>query len=105
MMKSTRKIARKLQTLNLTGSTTWEYDILSIRLYVKELQRYGHVQCYIGFNYILYELDGTTLTFKVREYSNKKYSEVISSVEVGKFMRELRLITLLIVHKRLIESE
>lgn len=104
MLKSTLKIARRLQAFNSNGSPTWDYDILSIQLYVKELQKFGHVQCYVGFKYILYELDGSTLSYRVREFSNKKYSEVIHSVDVGKHMRELRLIALLLAHKRVIES-
>ena len=104
MLKSTLKIAKKLQVFNGTGSPTWEYDILSIQLYVSELQKFGHVQCFVGFKYILYELDGNILSYRVRDFSNKKYSEVIHSVDVGNFMREVRLIALLLAHKRVIES-
>lgn len=104
MLKSTLKIAKKLRVFNGTGSPTWDYDILSIQLYVSELQKYGHVQCFVGFKYILYELDGNILSYRVRDFSNKKYSEVIHSVDVGTFMRNLRLITLLLAHKRVIES-
>ena len=83
----------------------WDYEVISVRLYVKHLLRHGHVQCNYGTTYVLYELNDNILKYKVRRILDEKYGETLSQVKLPKFFKELRLVFVLLVHKNLIHSK
>ena len=98
-------IDRVLSIYNTSNNPLWAYEVISARLYVKHLIRHQHVQCYLGSNYVLYELNGDLLSYKVRKDFNEKYGEPVGKVELPKLFREVNLVFLLLIHKKLVESK
>ena len=94
-----------LNNYNTPKNTKWEYEVISVRLYVKHLLRHGHVQCSYGTTYVLYELNDNLLNYKVRMILDEKYGGTLAQVKLPKFFKELRLVFVLLVHKNLIHSK
>ena len=79
----------------------WDYEVISVRLYVKHLLRHGHVQCNYGTNYILYELNDNFLKYKVRKGFNEEFIEPTTHIKLPLFFKELRLVFVLLIHKNI----
>ena len=94
-----------LNNYNIPKNPKWDYEVISVRLYVKHLLRHEHVQCSYGTTYVLYELNDNFLNYKVRRVLDEKYGETSSQVKIPKFFKELRLIFVLLVHNNLIHSK
>ena len=94
-----------LNNYNIPKNSKWDYEVISVRLYVKHLLRHGQVQCSYGTTYVLYELNDNFLNYKVRRILDEKYGETLSQVKLPKFFKELRLVFVLLVHKNLIHSK
>jgi hypothetical protein len=77
----------------------WDYEVISVRLYVKHLLRHGHVQCNYGTNYALYELNDNFLKYTVRKGFNEEFIEPKTEIKLPLFFKELRLVFVLLIHK------
>lgn len=98
-------INRILSLYDTSNDPLWDYEVIDARINTKRLLRHDSVQCYLGANYVLYELKDSVLTYKIRKNFSEKYGEPIGQVELPKRFRELNLIFVMLIHKKLVQSK
>lgn len=105
MQLSTKFLTVLFSTFDTSNDPTWHYKIIEAQLNARHLIIFGNVQCLYVFTYVLYEIDGNKVTYKTKKNLTDEYSEIEGEFEVGRFLKKIRIVSILLLHNKLIENQ
>lgn len=74
------------------------YELLQIRLDIRNLRIFGSVQCFFHGEFYGYDLKDGILTWRTRSMVQEKFSDVVGEIKLRRFFKNQQLMMLLYSH-------